>query len=216
MKGEIKFSFPLCAEQKTGKNLIIDNEIVIITGNPGSGKTTTICQTLLDLLFKKDLEKVFITRPTVQTEDDLGALPGDLESKLDPYLEVYINEMKEVYKYPDKIDKLLDENKICKEAIQFIRGKNIREKQALIVDEAQNLSKHGMFSVLTRVSEFGKIILIGDTKQKDKDSRYGLEYAIELAKHIPEIKHIDFKENHRSGVVKKIIDFTYGLENKNL
>lgn len=214
MNKNIKFAFPLCEEQKQGKSLIINNEITIITGNPGSGKTALICQTLLSLIFNKQVDKVFITRPTVQMEDDLGALPGDLESKLDPYLEAYIDEMKSVYPHPDKVDKLLSEGKLLKTAMQFLRGKNIRHRQVLVIDECQNMGKHAMFTALTRANEYCKIVLLGDLKQKDKTSRGGLDYALELVKNIPEIKHIELKENHRSGVVKKIIDYTYGLDKK--
>jgi predicted ribonuclease YlaK len=80
----------------------------------------------------------------------------------------------------------------------------------LVVEEAQNLSKSQMLAILTRLGKTGKIIVNGDNEQKDiRDEYNGLSYAIELSKKIPEIKWVKLKENHRSDLVGKILDFEY-------
>jgi predicted ribonuclease YlaK len=92
--------------------------------------------------------------------------------------------------------------------VQFIRGKTI--KDVLVIEEAQNLRKHDMLALLTRLGKTGKIIINGDNEQKDiRDEFNGLSYVIELSKKIPEIKWIKLKENHRSGLVGKILDYEY-------
>jgi len=92
--------------------------------------------------------------------------------------------------------------------VQFIRGKTIDD--ILVVEEAQNLTKAEMLAILTRLGKTGKIIVNGDNEQKDiKDSYNGLSYAIDLSKKIDEIKWIKLKENHRSDIVGKILDFEY-------
>jgi phosphate starvation-inducible PhoH-like protein len=208
-KGEIKFNIHLNEEQKEAKRLIIENEIVIITGKAGTGKTQMVAQTTLDLLFKQEVEKVFITRPTQQMGDSLGFLPGDLNSKLDPYLDPFKDNLYQCYDRA-KVDKMMEESRFEGFAIQFARGKNIKRGMILVCDESQNMSKHQMLGLLTRLGKGGRIIIIGDNEQKDiRDEYNGLSYAIELSKRIPEIKWVKLKENHRSDLVGKILDYEY-------
>lgn len=209
---EIKFAFPLADEQKEAKKLIIENEIIIITGNPGSGKTSIVSQACLDLLFKREINKIFVARPTVEVGKSLGLLPGTLQEKVNPYTEVFIQSMKDVYNHPDKIDKILQEGIVELFPIQFIRGKNIKSSQVLVVEESQNTTRHEMEAILTRHNSNSRIILIGDLKQRDISGQSGLELAIELSKSIEGIKHIHLKENHRSGLVKEIIDYLYKMD----
>jgi phosphate starvation-inducible PhoH-like protein len=208
-KGEIKFNVHLNEEQKEAKRLIIESEIVIITGRAGSGKTLTAAQTALDLLFKQEVEKVFVTRPTQQMGDSLGFLPGGLAEKLDPYLDPFKDNLYQCYDRT-KIDKTMEEGRFEGFAIQFARGKTFGKGKILVCDESQNTSKHQMLGLLTRLGKGGRIIIVGDNEQKDiRDDYNGLSYAIELSKRIPEIKWIKLKENHRSDVVGKILDYEY-------
>lgn len=210
LKNEIKYAIQFCEEQKEAKRLILENEIVIITGNAGSGKSSLVAATVLDLLFKRMVNKVILTRPTVEVGSSLGFLPGDLETKISPYLQAFKDSMERCYPHPDKISKLFEENKVVTDAIQFIRGTNIID-EVLIVDEAQSCTPKEIEAILTRASG-GKIVLLGDLRQCDIKGRSGLELAIELSKNIEGVKHIHLKENHRSGIVKQIIDYIYGVE----
>ncbi len=209
IKGDIKYLITLNEEQKECKRLILENEIVVITGRAGCGKSLVAAQTTLDLLFKKEIDKIYITRPTQQMGESLGFLPGSAADKLNPYLDPFKENLYQCYDR-SKIDKTFEEERIEGFHIQFARGKTIGHRKALVIDESQNCSKHQMLGLLTRLGKGGRIIVIGDNEQKDiRDEFNGLSYAIELAKKIDEIKWIKLHENHRSDVVGKILEFEY-------
>lgn len=207
-KGEIKYNVQLNEEQKEAKRLIIENQIVIITGRAGSGKSLIAAITALDFLNTKQCDKVLVARSAIEVGRSLGFLPGDLNSKFNPYMEALIENL---YKCTDKskIDDYVKDGKIEALPVQFIRGKTIDD--ILIVEEAQNLTKGEMEAILTRLGTTGKIVVNGDSAQRDTNESYtGLDFAIELSKNIEGIKWIKLKENHRSGLVGDILDYIYG------
>lgn len=206
-KSDIKYNITLNEEQKLAKQLIIDNQIVIVTGRAGSGKSLICAQTALDFLMKKQCDHVYITRATIEVGGSLGFLPGDLEDKFNPYLEAFQENLEKCYDKV-KIQELIKNKKVVAYPIQFIRGKTIDD--VLVVEEAQNLTKGEMLAILTRLGKTGKIIINGDNEQKDiKESYTGLSYAIELSKKIEGIEWIKLKANHRSDLVGKILDLEY-------
>lgn len=210
-KNDIKFSIQLNEEQKGAKLKILENQIVIITGNAGTGKTLVAAQTVLDLLFTSEIDKAFITRPTQQLGNSLGYLPGQLEDKLNPYLDPFKDNLYACYNDKEKIDKMLKDSQIEGMAIQFIRGKTYGPRRVLVVDEAQNTTKDEMLAILTRLGKNGRIIVIGDTFQKDISAQLdGLSYAIEMSKKIDGIEWIKMTQNHRSDLVSKILEYEYG------
>jgi phosphate starvation-inducible PhoH-like protein len=208
-KNDIKYKITLNEEQKEAKRLIINNQILIITGRAGSGKSLIGAQVALDFLFKKQCEKVFVTRATIEVGNSLGFLPGGIEDKFNPYLEAFQENLTKCYDSV-KIGELIEAKKILTYPVQFIRGKTIDD--LLIVEEAQNLTKAQMLAILTRLGKTGKIIVNGDLEQTDiRDNGInGLAYAIEMSKRIEEIQWIKLKENHRSDLVGKILDYEYG------
>jgi phosphate starvation-inducible PhoH-like protein len=207
-KNEIKYSIQLNEEQKEAKRLIRENQIVIITGRAGCGKSLVSAQTALDFIFKKECDTILITRAAVEVGHSLGFLPGSLNDKFNPYLEAFQENLIKCYDKV-KIDQLIEDKKVIALPVQFIRGKTV--DSVLVVEEAQNLTKAEMLAILTRLGKNGKIIINGDNEQKDiKDEFNGLSYAIELSKKIEEIKWIKLKENHRSDLVGKILDHEYG------
>lgn len=206
-KGEIKYNITLNEEQKLAKELIINNQIVIVTGRAGSGKSLICAQSALDFLMKKQCNHVYVTRATIEVGGSLGFLPGDLEDKFNPYLEAFQENLEKCYDKV-KIGELVKNKKILAYPVQFIRGKTIDD--VLVVEEAQNLTKGEMLAILTRLGKTGKIIINGDNEQKDiKESYTGLSYAIELSKKIEGIEWIKLKSNHRSDLVGKILDLEY-------
>jgi phosphate starvation-inducible PhoH-like protein len=207
-KQEIKYNVQLNEEQKEAKRLIIENQVVIVTGRAGSGKSLVCAQTALDFLLKKQCDNIFVTRATIEVGNSLGFLPGGLDEKFNPYLEAFMENLAKC-KEKETLEKLVTEQKILAYPIQFIRGKTVDD--VLIVEEAQNLSKAQMLAILTRLGKTGKIIINGDMEQQDtKDAINGLAYAIELSKKIQDIKWIKLKENHRSDIVGKILEYEYG------
>ena len=206
-KSDIKYNVTLNEEQKQAKQLIIDNQIVIVTGRAGSGKSLICAQAALDFLMKKQCNHIYVTRATIEVGGSLGFLPGDLEDKFNPYLEAFQENLEKCYDKV-KIQELVKNKKVVAYPVQFIRGKTIDD--VLVVEEAQNLSKGEMLAILTRLGKTGKIIINGDNEQKDiKESYTGLSYAIDISKKIEGIEWIKLKANHRSDLVGKILDNEY-------
>jgi predicted ribonuclease YlaK len=213
-KGEIKAinAIQLNEEQKEAKRLILENQIVVVTGSAGSGKSLVCANTALDLLKKKQIDCIYNTRAAIEVGKSLGFLPGNLGEKFDPYMEALVDNLNKCCTDKTEIAKLLEADKIKAMPVQFIRGKTI--DSILIVEEAQNLTKGEMLAILTRLGKNGKIVVNGDNQQVDVKSFNGeingLSYVIELSKKIEEIKWIKLEANHRSDLVGKILNFEYG------
>jgi phosphate starvation-inducible PhoH-like protein len=207
-KQDIKYKITLNDEQKEAKRLILENQVVIITGRAGCGKSLVSAQCALDFLFKKQCDEILVTRAAVEVGHSLGFLPGSLNEKFDPYLEAFLENLTKCYDKV-KVDELITAKKVNALPVQFIRGKTIDD--VLIVEEAQNLTKAEMLAILTRLGKNGKIIINGDNEQKDIREPYnGLSYVIDLSKKIKEIQWIKLKHNHRSDLVGKILEIEYG------
>lgn len=206
-KNDIKFSIELNEEQKEAKRLIRENQIVIITGRAGCGKSLVSAQAAMDFLSQKMIDEILVTRATIEVGNSLGLLPGTLDDKFNPYLEAFLENLEKLVD-KKRMMELVQDKKIVALPVQFIRGKTIDD--VLVVEEAQNLTKAQMLAILTRLGKTGKIIINGDNEQKDiKDDFNGLSYAIELSKKISEIKWVKLKENHRSDLVGKILEYEY-------
>jgi len=207
LKNDIKYNIQLNDEQKEVKRLILDNQIVVITGRAGCGKSLVSAQCALDFLFKKEYSQILVTRAAVEVGHSLGFLPGSLNDKFDPYLEAFQENLIKCYDKV-KIEQIILDKKVVALPVQFIRGKTVDD--ILIVEEAQNLTKAEMLAILTRLGRSGRIIINGDNEQKDiKDPYNGLSYIIDLSKKIEEIKWIKLKHNHRSDLVGKILEYEY-------
>ena len=213
-KGEIKSisAVQLNDEQKEAKRLIVENQIVVITGRAGSGKSLVCAQAALDFLKKKQIDCIYNTRAAIEVGKSLGFLPGALNEKFDPYMEALLENIAKCCSDKNEVDKLLQDEKIKALPVQFIRGKTVDD--ILIVEEAQNLTKGEMLAILTRLGKTGKIVINGDNEQIDIKNPTGeingLTYIIELSKKIEEIKWIKLATNHRSDLVGKILDYEYG------
>ena len=213
-KSEIKSInvLQLNEEQKEAKRLIVENQIVIITGRAGSGKSLVCAQAALDFLKKKQIGCIYNTRAAIEVGRSLGFLPGDINGKFDPYMEALVENLIKCCSDKNEVPKMIEDGKVKALPVQFIRGKTVDD--ILIVEEAQNLTKGEMLAILTRLGKNGKIVINGDNEQTDIKSSTGeingLSYVIELSKKIEEIKWIKLKENHRSDLVGKILEYEYG------
>ena len=169
-------------EQKDAKWLIVENQIVIVTGRAGSGKSLVCAQAALDFLKKKQINCIYNTRAAVEVGKSLGFLPGALNEKFDPYMEALVENLSKCCQDKNEVQKLIQDEKIKALPVQFIRGKTVDD--ILIVEEAQNLTKTEMLAILTRLGKTGKIVINGDNEQTDIKSisgeMNGLTYAIEL------------------------------------
>ena len=185
-KSEIKSInvLQLNEEQKEAKRLIVENQIVIITGRAGSGKSLVCAQAALDFLKKKQIGCIYNTRAAIEVGRSLGFLPGDINGKFDPYMEALIENLTKCCSDKNEVSKMIEDGKVKALPVQFIRGKTVDD--ILIVEEAQNLTKGEMLAILTRLGKNGKIVINGDNEQTDIKSSTGeingLSYVIELSK----------------------------------
>ena len=120
-KNPIKYQIQLNEEQKQAKQIILDNTITLLAGSAGSGKTLLACNVALDGLFKREYDKIIITRPTVSKEE-IGFLPGDLREKMDPWVQPIYQNFYTLYG-KDRMQKYFDEDLIEIVPVSFMRGR---------------------------------------------------------------------------------------------
>ena len=203
-KNPITFKIQLNDEQKLAKQVILDSPVTLLRGMAGSGKTLVACQVALDLVFKKDAERIIITRPTVAKEE-IGFLPGDLKEKMDPWLApIYAN----LYMLYDKakIDKMIQDNQIEIVPFAFMRGRTFPDA-VVIVDECQNITHGQTEMILGRLGKGGKMIFCGDITQTDLKNRKdsGIGFFTRMEENIKGVKIFTLKTNHRHEIVEPIL-----------
>jgi len=203
-KNPIKFKINLNDEQKAAKEIVLQTPITLLKGMAGSGKTLLACQIALDMLFKKDTEKIVITRPTVAREE-IGFLPGDIKEKLDPWLAPIYANLYLLYD-KEKVDKMIADGTIEIVPFAFMRGRTF-PNNVVIVDECQNITHAQTELVLGRLGKGGKMMFCGDLSQTDlknkKDS--GIGFFNRLEENIRGVKVITLKTNHRHEIVEPIL-----------
>jgi len=200
---------PRNSEQTFALNAMLNPDVSLVTvsGKAGTGKT--LLALAAALATKQRYRQIFIARPVVPLSNkDLGFLPGDVASKLDPYMQplydnlsVIQNQFNENGSNGKKIKELIEEEKIVITPISYIRGRSI-VRVFFIVDEAQNLTPHEVKTIITRAGEGTKIIFTGDIFQIDHpylDSQTnGLAYIIEKMKGQRLYAHINLEKGERS------------------
>ena len=203
-KGDIKFTISLSEEQKLAKAEIRNHPFSFITGKAGSGKTLLAVQIALDSYFKREVNKIVITRPTVSNEDN-GFLPGSLEEKMEPWLVPIRSNMRKVYNKPDKLEKMEKDENIELVSLTHFRGRTF-DDCIVIVDEFQNLTKQQLGMVLGRLGKNSKMMLCGDGQQID------LKFNNDSAIHeVPKLKDSSFvytislKDNHRHESIDEVL-----------
>lgn len=200
---------PKNAEQTFAMHAILNPRIklVSIQGVAGTGKTLLALAGALEQ--RRDFKQIFLARPIVPLSNkDIGYLPGDIKSKLNPYMEPlwdnlkYIqNQYKESDKEFQKISELVNQEKLVIQPLAYIRGRSL-SNIFFIVDEAQNLTPHEIKTIISRAGENTKIIFTGDVYQIDTpylDSQSnGLSYLIDRVKDHPLYAHIKLEKGERS------------------
>lgn len=204
-KNPVKFLISLNEEQKEAKTIIMSNKITVLKGQAGSGKSLVAAQSALDMLFRRDVEKIILTRPAVTSGEDLGFMPGDKDAKLAPYTAAIYDAMFRLYNR-DKIEKELAEGKIEVIPLAFMRGRNFSDC-AVVVDEAQNITNLQMELLLSRMCTGSKMILCGDNAQIDlKDRKQsGFDFICKHLSAVPGFGVVTLRTNHRDPIVDNII-----------
>jgi phosphate starvation-inducible PhoH-like protein len=204
-KNPIKFSITLSDEQKIAKSLIIDTPFNFILGKAGSGKTLLAVQIALDKFFKREINKIIITRPTISTEDN-GFLPGTEAEKMEPWLVPIRSNMRKVYNKPDILEKMEKEENIELVSLTHFRGRTF-EDAVCIVDEFQNLTKQQLQMVLSRLGKNSIMILCGDRHQVDlKFNNDSAIHEVPKLKPSSYVNEIILKDNHRHEALDEILN----------
>lgn len=200
---------PRNAEQTFALHAIMNPRVklVSIQGVAGTGKTLLALAGALEQ--RRDYKQVYLARPIVPLSNkDIGFLPGDIKSKLNPYMEplwdnlkFIQNQFKESDKEYQKISELINQEKLVIQPLAYIRGRSL-SNIFFIVDEAQNLTPHEVKTIISRAGENTKIIFTGDVFQIDTpylDSQSnGLSYLIDRVKDHPLYAHIKLEKGERS------------------
>ena len=206
---------PRNAQQHMAFELLLrkDIQLVTLTGKAGTGKT--LLALAAGLLQTEDLgeyNKLLVSRPIVPMGKDLGFLPGEKEEKLRPWMQPIYDNLEYLFntKKPGELDSILAGiHSIEVEALTYIRGRSLPDS-FIIMDEAQNLTKHEVKTILTRVGERSKIILLGDPAQIDHpyldEGNNGLTYVLEKFKDEPIAGHVNLVKGERSELAQLAAD----------
>ena len=137
-----------------------------LTGLAGSGKTFLSLMAALEGLQEDRYSRIIITRSLQPVGRDIGYLPGDLKEKMDPWLAPIFDNIKHAFKDTTYVDIMMEKGTIEVAPLSFIRGRTF-PNSFVLVDESQNASIHELKTIVTRVGENSKIVLLGDTDQID-------------------------------------------------
>ena len=194
-------------QQTMAMELLLREDIPLVTmvGKAGTGKTlVALAAALMQTEDLGKYQKLFVARPIVPLGKDIGYLPGEKSEKLRPWMQPIFDNLEYLFntKKPGELDAILSGiNSIEVEALTYIRGRSIPE-QFIIIDEAQNLTKHEVKTILTRVGERSKIVLMGDPEQIDHpyldEYNNGLTYVVEKFKSESVSGHIKLVKGERS------------------
>ena len=200
---------PRNAEQVFAIHALLNEDVKLVTlqGVAGTGKTLLALAAALEQ--RRNYKQIFLSRPVVPLSNkDIGYLPGDIKSKLNPYMEPLFDNLKfiknqfhENDKEFKKFDAMVESEKLLISPLAYIRGRSL-SNIIFIVDEAQNLTPHEVKTIITRAGENTKIIFTGDIYQIDTpylDSQSnGLSYLIDKIKKHPIYAHIKLEKGERS------------------
>ncbi len=198
---------PKTLGQKKYVDQIRDKMIVFGIGPAGTGKTYLAMAMAITALKNNEVNKIILTRPAIEAGENLGFLPGDLQSKVDPYLRPLYDALYQIMGAESFIAN--SEKGIIEVApLAYMRGRTL-DNAFIILDEAQNTTPAQMKMFLTRIGFGSKVIVTGDRTQKDlpRDTVSGLEVALKVLKNVDDISFVYLDNNDvvRHPLVQKIV-----------
>ena len=196
---------PRNKEQKFALHALMSDDIplVSLTGLAGSGKTFLALMSGIDALHSKKYERIVVTRSIEPVGREIGFLPGDLNEKMSPWMSPLMDNFKHHFKDRMYFDCMMDKGEIEIAPLTYIRGRTFNNSY-IIVDEAQNATIHELKTIITRLGEGSKVVLMGDTDQIDTpyiDKRSnGLAIVIEKFKTSNLSAHVHLCRGERSAI----------------
>lgn len=183
------------------------NDMLFAVGPAGTGKTYTAVALAVKALKEKEVKRIILTRPAVESGENLGFLPGDLKDKLDPYMQPLYDALRDMIPF-EKLDSYIEKGVIQIAPLAFMRGRTL-DNAFVILDEAQNTTQSQMKMFLTRMGKHAKFIITGDPGQIDlpRKQTSGLKTSLLALKDVKGIANIflDDKDVIRHRLVKEII-----------
>ena len=184
------------------------NDLTFALGPAGTGKTYIAIALAVSALKNKQCRKIILSRPAVEAGEKLGFLPGDMKDKIDPYLQPLYDALEDMLP-PMKLKEYMEAGTIQIAPLAFMRGRTLNDA-IIILDEAQNTTRHQMKMFLTRLGQNGKMIITGDTTQIDlpRTVQSGLLQALRSLRGVNGIGMIEYEKKDivRHPLVQRIVD----------
>ena len=208
---------PKTLGQKKYVDAISDNMIVFGVGPAGTGKTYLAMAKAITAFKNEEVSRIIRTRPAIEAGEKLGFLPGDLQSKVDPYLRPLYDALYQIMG-AESFQRNMEKGLIEVAPLAYMRGRTL-DNAFIILDEAQNTTPAQMKMFLTRIGFGSKAVITGDKTQKDLPSgvKSGLDDAMSVLKNIDDIRicNLDAKDVVRHPLVQKIVN-AYEVHDKKL
>jgi phosphate starvation-inducible PhoH-like protein len=205
---------PQTENQRRMVALMAKNDMLFSVGPAGTGKTYTAVALAVRALKEKEVRRIILTRPAVESGENLGFLPGDLKEKLDPYMQPLYDALRDMISH-ERLESYLEKGVIQIAPLAFMRGRTL-DNAFVILDEAQNTTHNQMKMFLTRMGKNAKFIINGDPGQIDLPRKQisGLKEALLALKEVHGIAQVYFddKDVVRHKLVREIILAYKGIE----
>jgi phosphate starvation-inducible PhoH-like protein len=206
-------------KQKEFLKALKNKQVVVFNGPAGTGKSYITGSIASDWMKKGVYDKIVLSRPYVGMGKTMGSLPGSLREKFEPYMIPLVDVIKGRYG-AGFYESSISNNTIEFAPLEFIRGRSFSD--VVILDEAQNVTPEEMYTILTRVEEEGKLIIIGDPNQHDLRGKSGINFLVEFVNRNPELRQniqiIEASSDDivRSTLCKKVVKAKerYDISNK--
>ncbi len=207
---------PKTIGQKEYVDSIRNNMVTFGIGPAGTGKTYLAIAMAVTAFRNEDVSRIILTRPAIEAGEKLGFLPGDLQSKIDPYLRPLYDALYQIMG-AESFQKNMEKGLIEVAPLAYMRGRTL-DNAFIILDEAQNTTQPQMKMFLTRIGFGSKVIITGDTSQKDlpEGVKSGLDVAVKILKGVEGIEFctLTSKDVVRHPLVQRIVEAYEKYEKK--